>query len=471
MNINLAKSEIIHFVGIGGIGMSGLALIMTGLGFKVQGSDKSLNKNIERLKKNKIKFFLGHASSNIKKATILVISSAIKNNNIEIKEAKKKNLPIYKRGDMLAHITSLKKNIVVSGSHGKTTTTSLIASIFAKAKLDPTIINGGVINSLENSAKLGKSEWSILESDESDGSFVKVPSTYAVVTNIDREHMDYYRSLNDLKRHFIKFMLKVPSFGKTFVCLDDKNIRDICKISKIKNILTYGFTNGSNFKIKNFSFQKNKSVFDVEMRLPNKKKNILKKIQIPLIGSHNVKNATAAIAVSYFIGIPPITLKNSLKNFKGVERRFNKIFTYNGAEIYDDYAHHPTEIREVLGGVSNSYKEKKILCIFQPHRISRLNDLKKDFCYSFKKANFVILCPVYKAGENLKLKINYLKFAEQIAKKSKVQVFFVNNQIELAKFLKHFLNNENIVIGMGAGSISNWIKELPILMKKKCQKI
>ncbi len=272
MNINLAKSEIIHFVGIGGIGMSGLALIMTGLGFKVQGSDKSLNKNIERLKKNKIKFFLGHASSNIKKATILVISSAIKNNNIEIKEAKKKNLPIYKRGDMLAHITSLKKNIVVSGSHGKTTTTSLIASIFAKAKLDPTIINGGVINSLENSAKLGKSEWSILESDESDGSFVKVPSTYAVVTNIDREHMDYYRSLNDLKRHFIKFMLKVPSFGKTFVCLDDKNIRDICKISKIKNILTYGFTNGSNFKIKNFSFQKNKSVFDVEMRLPNKKK-------------------------------------------------------------------------------------------------------------------------------------------------------------------------------------------------------
>ena len=471
MNINLAKSEIIHFVGIGGIGMSGLALIMTGLGFKVQGSDKSLNKNIERLKKNKIKFFLGHASSNIKKATILVISSAIKNNNIEIKEAKKKNLPIYKRGDMLAHITSLKKNIVVSGSHGKTTTTSLIASIFAKAKLDPTIINGGVINSLENSAKLGKSEWSILESDESDGSFVKVPSTYAVVTNIDREHMDYYRSLNDLKRHFIKFMLKVPSFGKTFVCLDDKNIRDICKISKIKNILTYGFTNGSNFKIKNFSFQKNKSVFDVEMRLPNKKKTILKKIQIPLIGSHNVKNATAAIAVSYFIGISPITLKNSLKNFKGVERRFNKIFTYNGAEIYDDYAHHPTEIREVLGGVSNSYKEKKILCIFQPHRISRLNDLKNDFCYSFKKANFVILCPVYKAGENLKLKINYLKFAEQIAQKSKVQVFFVNNQIELAKFLKQFLNNENIVIGMGAGSISNWIKELPILMKKKCQKI
>ena len=466
MNINLAKSEIIHFVGIGGIGMSGLALIMTGLGFKVQGSDKSLNKNIERLKKNRIKFFLGHTSSNVKKATILVISSAIKKNNIEIKEAKKKNLPVYKRGDMLAHITSLKKNIVVSGSHGKTTTTSLIASIFAKAKLDPTIINGGVINSLNNSAQLGKSEWSVLETDESDGSFIKVPSTYAVVTNIDREHMDYYKSLNDLKKHFIKFMLKVPSFGKTFICIDDKNTRDICGSSKIKNILTYGYSNQSNFKIKNCLFQKNKSFFDVEMRLPNKNKIVLKKFELPLIGSHNIKNATAAIAVSYFIGISPIILKNSLKNFKGVERRFNKIFTYNGADIYDDYAHHPTEIREVLSGVSNSYKEKKILCIFQPHRVSRLNDLKNEFCYSFKNASSVILCPIYKAGENLKLNLDYRKFAEQISKKSKVQVFFINNKYELAKFLKKFLNKENISIGMGAGSISSWIKELSTLMKK-----
>ena len=339
--------------------MSGLALIMKGLGFKIQGSDKSINKNIERLKKNNIKVFSGHSSSNIKKATILVISSAIKNNNLELKEAKKKNLPVYKRGDMLAHITSLKKNIVVSGSHGKTTTTSLIASIFAKAKLDPTIINGGVINSLGNSAKLGKSDWSILESDESDGSFVKVPSTYAVVTNIDREHMDYYKSLDDLKKHFIKFMLKVPSFGKTFICIDNKHNRDICKLSKIKNILTYGINKNSNFKIKNISFLRNKSLFDVEMCLPNKKKTILKKLEIPLMGSHNIKNATAAIAVSYFIGISTKILKNSLKNFKGVERRFNKIFSYNGADVYDDYAHHPTEIREVVDGVRNFTKTKK----------------------------------------------------------------------------------------------------------------
>ena len=366
---------------------------------------------------------------------------------------------------MLAHITSLKKNIVVAGSHGKTTTTSLIASIFAKAKLDPTIINGGVINSLGNSAKLGKSEWSILESDESDGSFVKVPSTYAVVTNIDREHMDYYKSLDDLKKHFVKFMKKVPSFGKTFICIDDKNNREVYRKIKIKNILTYGFNSNSNFKIKNTSFFKNKSFFDIEMRLPNKKKMILKKFEIPLIGSHNIKNATAAIAISYFIGIPLSILKKSLKNFKGVERRFNKIFSYNGADIYDDYAHHPTEIKEVIDGVKNSYKEKKIICIFQPHRISRLNDLKKDFCLSFKRANSVILCPVYKAGENMKLDLSYYNFSKQIAKKSKVQVFLVNNQYELAKFLKQHLNSDNIAIGMGAGSISNWIKELPVLIK------
>jgi len=223
MKIKLAKSEIIHFVGIGGIGMSGLSLIMKGKGFKIQGSDISTNKNIERLKKEKIKVLIGHKKQNINKATILVVSSAIKKNNPELMEAKKRQLPIYKRGEMLANIVSLTKNIVVVGSHGKTTTTSLIASIFQETKIDPTIINGGVINSINNSAKLGKSDWSILEADESDGSFVYIPSTYSIITNIDREHMDYYRSMNELNSYFLNFVKKVPSFGKSFICLDDKN--------------------------------------------------------------------------------------------------------------------------------------------------------------------------------------------------------------------------------------------------------
>ena len=229
MNIKLAKSEIIHFVGIGGIGMSGLSLIMKGKGFKVQGSDISNNKNIDRLKKEKIKILIGHKKQNISKATIVVVSSAIKKNNPELIEARKKQLPIYKRGEMLAHIVSLTKNIVVVGSHGKTTTTSLIASIFQETKIDPTIINGGVINSINNSAKLGKSDWSILEADESDGSFIFIPPTYSIITNIDREHMDFYNSMEELNKYFIKFVNKVPSFGKSFICLDDKNNKNLIK--------------------------------------------------------------------------------------------------------------------------------------------------------------------------------------------------------------------------------------------------
>ena len=229
MKIELAKAEVIHFIGIGGIGMSGLSLIMKGMGFNVQGSDISNNKNIERLKKNKIKVSIKHSKKNLKKATIIVVSSAIKKNNIELIEARKKHLPIYKRGEMLAHIVSLTKNIVVTGSHGKTTTTSLLASIFSKTKLDPTIINGGVLNSLNNSAKLGKSDWCILEADESDGSFIHVPPTYSIITNIDREHMDFYKSMDDLKNLFTKFIYKVPSFGKSFICIDDQNNNKLLK--------------------------------------------------------------------------------------------------------------------------------------------------------------------------------------------------------------------------------------------------
>ena len=272
MKIELAKNEIIHFIGIGGIGMSGLSLIMKGKDFKVQGSDISLNKNIERLKKEKIKIFIGHKKQHIKNATIIVVSSAIKKNNPELIEAKKKNLPIIKRGRMLAHIVSLTKNIVVAGSHGKTTTTSLVASIFQKTRLDPTIINGGVINSLKGSAKLGKSDWSILEADESDGSFVQIPSTYSIITNIDREHMDFYKTIDELKKSFSEFIRNVPSFGKSFICIDDKINREIIKNVKSKNYYTYGKNIKSNFLIKNIIQKKEMSKFDLIINLPNKKK-------------------------------------------------------------------------------------------------------------------------------------------------------------------------------------------------------
>ena len=464
MKIEIAKTEIIHFVGIGGIGMSGLSLIMKGKGFKVQGSDLSLNKNVERLKKEKIKIFIGQKKQNLKDATIVVVSSAIKKNNPEIIEAKRKNLPIIKRGKMLAHIVSLMKNIVVVGSHGKTTTTSLITSIFQTTKIDPTIINGGVINSINNTAKLGKSDWSILEADESDGSFIHIPPTYSIITNIDREHMDFYKSMEDLKRYFIEFIEKVPSFGKSFICLDDKINNELVKRLKGKNFYTYGLNSKSNFLIKNIKRSMKFSEFDLQVNLPNKKKIIIKKIRIPLLGIHNIRNSVAAAAVAITVGISVSDIKRGLLKFKGVQRRFNKIFTYNGVDFFDDYAHHPTEIKVVLEGVNKVYEEYDKICVFQPHRISRLKDLKNEFSFAFKDANTVILCPIYAAGEKIRLGFNYLNFAKQLIKNSKVKLFLVKDNIQLAKFLKKNMYGKKIVIGMGAGSISNWMRKLPELM-------
>ena len=464
MKIELAKTEIIHFLGIGGIGMSGLALIMKGMGFNVQGSDISNNKNIDLLKKNKIKILINHNKKNIQKATILVISSAIKKNNPELIEAKKKQLPVYKRGEMLAHIVSLTKNVVVTGSHGKTTTTSLLAGIFSNTKLDPTIINGGVLNSLKNSAKLGKSDWCILEADESDGSFIHVSPTYLIVTNIDREHMDFYNSMNELKNLFVKFTNKVPSFGKSFICIDDKNNIDLIKKIKTKNYYTYGTNPKSQFYIKNIKHKKEFSVYDLSIKLPAKKNITINKIKIPLLGIHNIRNSTAAAAVALTIGISYEIIKKGLKEFKGVQRRFNKIFTHRETSFYDDYAHHPTEIKEVLSGVKAAYKKEEIICVFQPHRISRLKDLKKEFSLSFKKADTVVLCPIYTAGEKIKLGFDYNDFASDIIKNSKVKLFLVEDKYQLAKFIKNNIHGKKIVIGMGAGTISSWMKELPKLI-------
>ena len=465
MKIELAKTEIIHFIGIGGIGMSGLSLIMKGKGFKVQGSDVTFNKNIERLKKEKIKISIGHKKQNLTKATIVVISSAIKKNNPELIQAKKKNLPIIKRGEMLAHIVSLMKNIVVVGSHGKTTTTSLVASIFQKTKLDPTIINGGVINSIKNSAKLGKSDWSILEADESDGSFIHIPPTYSIITNIDREHMDFYKSMEDLKNYFTKFVEKVPSFGKSFICIDDEINKHLMKKIKNKNIYTYGEDPKSNFLIKNINQSIEFTEFDLIVNVPNKKRQNIKKIKIPLLGLHNVRNSVAATAVALTVGISIKNIKDGLSKFRGVQRRFNKIFTYNNIDFFDDYAHHPTEIKTVLDGVNKVYKGFEKVCIFQPHRISRLKDLRKEFSFAFKDADIVVLCPIYSAGEKIKLGFNYIKFAKEIIKNSKVKLFLVNDNYQLAKFIKNNIYGKKLVIGMGAGTISNWMRGLPELMK------
>ncbi len=459
MKINLGKNELIHFVGIGGIGMSGLALIMNGLGYKVQGSDIAHNRNIERLNEKKIKVFLNHKKENIKKTTVLVISSAIKKNNPELVEAIKKNLPVYTRGDMLGHIVSFMRNVVVTGSHGKTTTTSLVSSIFAAANLDPTIINGGVLNSFGNSAKLGKSNWCVTESDESDGSFLKIPFTYSIVTNLDAEHLDFYKNINNLKKSFLNFFEKIPSVGKGFICSDDYNLKKVLKKSINKNFYTYGKNKSSNFQIINIKQTAKFSNFDIKINIPSKKK-IIKGIKLPMIGIHNIQNATAAVSLAFTIGLPEKYIKLGLYNFKGVQRRFSHLFSHNNISFYDDYAHHPTEISSVLSGVRSIYKNTEIVCVFQPHRISRVINLKREFSNCFKLADTVLLCPIYTANEKIKLNFTYHSFAKLIIKNSDVKLIQVDDELQLRKFIKQNVFGKKIYIGMGAGSISNWMKNL-----------
>ena len=458
--IEIGLKEKIHFIGIGGIGMSGLAQVMSTMGFKVQGSDLVSSKNVERCKKIGIQVFKTHSRKNIKDSTIIVKSSAVRNNNPEIRAAKEKKLNILKRAEMLAHVVSLKTNIVITGSHGKTTTTSLISKILSSAKLDPTIINGGVINSFNSNARLGKGEWAVLEADESDGSFLNFPVNYSVVTNLDREHLDFYKNFKNLQNSFIKFLNKTPPIGKSFICIDNSEIKKI--ISKInnKNFLTYGFSKKANFKILNPIYNKDFSIFDLKINVPGSKSKNIKKIKLNLIGKHNILNSVGAIALCLHIGIRINVIKRSLKKFTGIQRRLTKIFTIKGREFFDDYAHHPTEISSVLDGVKEVYKKKEIVCIFQPHRISRVKNLKFEFSRSFKKADTVILCPIYKASENIKLGFAYEKFAKLIIKNSNVSLIKIENEDSLKKLIKQTGYGEKIYIGMGAGSISNWMRNL-----------
>ncbi len=462
MEINIAKNEIIHFIGIGGIGMSGLAQIMDNLGFKVQGSDLVNNKNTDRLIKAGIKIHIGHSIKNVKRATMIVISSAIKKNNPELIASRAKKLPVFKRGEMLANIVALKKNIVITGSHGKTTTTSLVANILAEAKLDPTVINGGVINAIKNTAHLGKGEWAVIESDESDGSFLKLPITYSIVTNVDKEHMDFYKNFTKLKNSFLSFIMKTPSLGKSIVCLDNNNLKTILSKYKTGNFLTYGFSKKSNYQIYNAKKRKEYSIFNLKIKVMGSKIHNIKNIRVNLLGDHNISNATASVAIALNLGVKIGIIKKALKKFSGIQRRFTKIFSIDNKDFYDDYAHHPTEIKAVIKSARQVNKKRKIICIFQPHRYTRVKLLKKEFASSFKLSDMVILCPIYSAGEKVDYDFSQDYFSQLITKKSKIQVVNVKNQKELKFFIKKNLFDDEMVISMGAGSISNWIREIGI---------
>ncbi len=447
----------IFFIGIGGIGMSGIAEVLANQGFEVAGSDISENLNIIRLRKIGVKINIGHSAKNINSSAIVVISSAIEKNNIELIEARKKRIPIVKRAEMLAELMRFKKTIAVAGTHGKTTTTSLMATILEKAEYDPTVINGGVINSYNSNAKLGRSDWMVVEADESDGSFLKLPATFVIVTNIDAEHIDFYKSFKELKNAFKSFINNIPFYGTAIICIDNPTIQSIISEIEDKQIITYGLSPQADFRATNIVFKDSKTYFSLE--ISPKKDASAKKIEnmvsnIP--GIHNVQNILAVCSMSVELGIELEEIKLALEGFEGVNRRFSLIRNYRGIKIFDDYGHHPIEIKATLSAAREITKDK-VVAIVQPHRFTRLKFLFEDFTSAFNDADIVFITEIYSAGElNHYDLTNYSLINALIAAGHKdVRIF---EDEELKKLIEKKLENGDIVVFLGAGDISSKAK-------------
>ncbi len=441
------KNQIIHFVGIGGVGMSGIAEVLKNLGYKVQGSDIAKNSNVERLEKLGVKIFIGHSKENVKNADIVVKSSAIKDNNPEIVEAHNRGIPVIPRAEMLAELMRMKYSIAVAGSHGKTTTTSMIGTILNKANFDPTIVIGGKLDSLGSNAKLGKGEFLVAEADESDGSFLYLTPTIAVITNIDEEHLDHYKGgIEEIKNTFVNFANKIPFYGVAVVCLDHPNIQEILPQIERRH-LTYGFlaqadVRGDNVVISEFS-----SEFDVYI-----KDKFKGRIKINMPGLHNVYNALGAIAVGYELEIEFSKIKDALDNFGGVNRRFYLKGYYKGAMVIDDYGHHPEEIKATLKAVKEGF-DKRVIVVFQPHRYSRTKALLNKFAVAFYNADKLIITDIYPAGEEPIKGINSELLYEKIKEFGHKDVVFIKDFDEIVKYIKEVILPEDIVITLGAGNI------------------
>lgn len=447
-------SEIIHFVGIGGIGMSGIAEIMHSLGYVVQGSDKVHSQNIERLERLGIKAFIGHDAENVANANVVVYSSAIKQNNPELQRARELKIPCLTRAEMLSQIVRFKKSVVVSGSHGKTTVTSLCASILEMASFHPTVVNGGIIHSYNTNAKLGTGDWAVIESDESDGSFTQFFPTIGIITNIDKEHITHYGDFENLKNAFRTFLNNLPFYGAGIVCIDDPNVADIVKDMNDRKIVTYSIDQNSMFKAVNIRKSENGAIFDV-----NHNGEIIENISIPLLGDHNIKNALSAIAMADELGIDISIVKATLASFTGVNRRFTKVGTIGSALVIDDYAHHPTEIKSLLNS-AKQMSSGKVVIIHQPHRFTRLNTLFDEFCHCFNLADKIVITPVYKADDIETAPIT----ADDLFKNLKSQgkdVLFANDALEVQGILQGItFSPDDIILFAGAGSISKWAHEI-----------
>ncbi len=444
-----------HFIGVGGIGMSGIAEIIYNLGYKVSGSDLKSSHIVNRLIKMGIDVKIGHSTENINKAEIVVISSAVDSENIELKEARRKKIPVIRRSEILAELMRLKSNIAVAGTHGKTTTTSMVAAVLDSGMFDPTVVNGGIIQDYGSNARLGEGDWMIVEADESDGTIVKIPSTISIITNLDPEHLDHYGTFTALKKAFLKFLNSIPFYGVAICFIDHPEVKKLTKKIKDRKVLTYGYSGEADFQIKNLEYRENKAFFNIYRK--NNEENF--NFELPMYGDHNVANAAAAITVALYLHIPIKNIKKGLKNFKGVKRRFTKVCNWNGIDIIDDYAHHPVEILAVLSA-ARKYTAGRVIAIHQPHRYSRLESLMSDFSKCFDEADIVGITPIYEAGEKPIKGINSEKLIKLLTKRS-INASIIRDEVELVEFLKQNAKPGDIFICLGAGSISQWVNKLP----------
>ncbi|RPH52914.1 MAG: UDP-N-acetylmuramate--L-alanine ligase [Desulfobacteraceae bacterium] len=441
------KKYHIHFVGIGGIGMSGIAELLLNLGYKVSGSDAASTDITDRLKNLGGTVYKGHHGSQIESADVVVISSAIRPDNPEIIAAAQASVPVIPRAEMLAELMRLKYSIAVAGAHGKTTTTSLIASVLAKGGLDPTVVIGGKLKSVGSNALLGQGNYIVAEADESDGSFLKYSPAIAVVTNIDREHLDFYRDIDDIKNAFIEFIDRIPFYGLAVLCLDNEFVQDI--IPKIKKrFTTYGMSSQADLHAKNISIEGLKSRYKVYHH-----GKTLGEITLNLPGIHNVYNSMAGIAVGMELGIPFDVIKNALETLQGVQRRLEIKGESKGITIVDDYGHHPTEIKTTLQAAKESWPDRRIVVVFQPHRYTRTKALFDDFTRAFYQSDYLLILPIYSAGEKKIEGVDSVSLCEGIASHGHKEVAYVEGHESAVTYLKRILRKNDILLTQGAGDV------------------
>ncbi len=454
---------VIHFIGIGGIGMSGIAEILYNLGYKVQGSDQSDNANVKRLRDKGIAVCIGHKVENVEAANVVVISSAVKRDNPEVVAARAAFLPIVRRAEMLGELMRLKWAVAVGGTHGKTTTTSMVAGLFEAAQLDPTVINGGIINAYGTNARLGAGEWMVVESDESDGSFTKLPATVAIVTNIDPEHMDHYHDFDAVRRAYETFVQNIPFYGFAVLCVDHPEVQELIARVNDRKIVTYGLSPQADIRAVNVEAKMDGSRFDVVVSdRKNDTTRTIEGIFLPVIGNHNVQNSLAAISVGVQLGFSDAVLRAAFAKFEGVKRRFTRTGVVNGITIVDDYGHHPVEIAATLKAAQQAKGENgKIIAVMQPHRYSRLASLFSDFCRSFNDADSVIVADVYAAGEQPIEGINRDTLVDGVRAHGHRNVQSLSAPQDLAPMIAEIAEAGDYVICLGAGTISAWAYALP----------